>query len=120
MGADCTISGSRSGANAIAIWLIFAAYGRYEWFEKCAALERRASWLAKELDKREIRYYRSPLSNIITLEASQIPAALASQFGLVPDDYINPSWLKIVVMDHVTIDKLEVFLEELDKLNAIE
>jgi tyrosine decarboxylase/aspartate 1-decarboxylase len=114
VGADCTISGSRSGANAIAIWLIFAAYGRHEWYEKCMTLERRTSWLVKELDKRRIRYFRSPLSNIITMHASQIPESLVSKFGLVPDDYHHPSWLKIVVMDHVSIEKLEVFLEELD------
>lgn len=114
-GADCTISGSRSGANAIAVWLIFAAYGRHEWFEKCSILEQRTSWLAKQLDKRGIHYFRSPLSNIITMDAYQIPPALASQFGLVPDDYNKPSWFKIVVMEHVTIEKLEVFLTELDK-----
>jgi tyrosine decarboxylase / aspartate 1-decarboxylase len=114
-GADCTISGSRSGANAIAIWLIFAAYGKYEWFEKCTILERRTTWLTKELDKRGIRYFRAPFSNIITIHAYQIPPTLSLQFGLVPDDHKNPLWLKIVVMDHVTIEKLEGFLEELDK-----
>lgn len=115
IGADCTISGSRSGANAIAIWLIFAAYGRHEWFEKCTTLERRTTWLAKELDKRGIHYYRSPLSNIITMHANQIPADVILQFGLVPDDHRNPSWLKIVVMEHVTIEKLEAFLVKLDQ-----
>ncbi|TSJ47642.1 pyridoxal phosphate-dependent decarboxylase family protein [Fluviicola chungangensis] len=119
-GADCTISGSRSGANAIAIWLIFSAYGRHEWFEKCSTLERRASWLAKELDKRKISYYRSPLSNIITLEASEVPDDLVTPFGLVPDDHHRPSWLKIVVMEHVTIEKLEFFLEELDSKRFLE
>ncbi len=114
-GADCTISGSRSGANAIAIWLIFAAYGRHEWFEKCSILERRTTWLAKELDKRGIGYFRSPLSNIITIHARQITRALALQFGLVPNDHKNPLWFKIVVMDHVTIEKLEYFLAELDE-----
>lgn len=113
-GADCTISGSRSGANAIAIWLIFAAYGKHEWFEKCSILERRTTWLTKELDKRGIRYFRSPLSNIITIHAHQIPQTLSLQFGLVPNDHKNPMWLKIVVMEHVTIEKLEVFLSELD------
>jgi tyrosine decarboxylase / aspartate 1-decarboxylase len=114
-GADCTISGSRSGANAIAVWLIFAAYGRHEWFEKCSILEQRASWLAKQLDKRGIRYFRAPLSNIITINAYQISPDLASQFGLVPDDHSKPSWFKIVVMQHVTIEKLEVFLAELGR-----
>jgi len=114
-GADCTISGSRSGANAIAIWMIFAAYGKHEWFEKCSILEHRTSWLAKELDKRGIRYFRSPLSNIITIHANQITKHLALQFGLVPNDHQNPSWFKIVVMEHVTIEKLENFLSELDE-----
>ncbi|MDF3026406.1 MAG: Pyridoxal-dependent decarboxylase [Fluviicola sp.] len=115
VGADCTISGSRSGANAIAVWLIFAAYGRHEWFEKCSILEQRTSWLAKQLNKRGIQYFRAPLSNIITINAYQISPALASQFGLVPDDHTKPSWFKIVVMQHVTVEKLEVFLTELDK-----
>ncbi len=114
-GADCTISGSRSGANAIAIWMIFAAYGKHEWFEKCSTLERRTYWLAKELDDRGIHYFRSPLSNIITIHANQIPPQLILRFGLVPDNYHHPLWLKIVVMEHVTIEKLEVFLSELDE-----
>lgn len=114
VGADCTLSGSRSGANSIAIWLIFSAYGRHEWYEKCMTLERRTSWLVKELDKRGIRYFRSPLSNIVAIHADQIPVGLASGYGLVPDDHHQPSWFKIVVMDHVSIEKLEVFLEELD------
>lgn len=117
-GADCTVSGSRSGANAVAIWLIFAAYGRHEWFEKCSILEKRASWLAKELDKRGMGYYRSPLSNIIAIKAAGVPEILAIRFGLVPDNHHSPAWFKVVVMEHVTIEKLEVFLSELDAVKV--
>lgn len=111
-GEDCTISGSRSGANAIAVWLIFAKYGYYGWFEKMTILQKRADWLAAQLTARNIPFFRDPFSNIVTIAAGGIPAETAYKFGLVPDNHHAPAWFKIVIMEHVTIEKLEDFLED--------
>lgn len=118
LGEDCTISGSRSGANAVAIWMIFAKYGFHGWFEKILILQKRTDWLEKQLKAEGIRFYRNKYANIVTIEATDVPKGIADKFGLVPDNHDHPKWYKIVVMDHVTLEKLELFVEELYKVQA--
>jgi len=112
LGEDCTISGSRSGANAVAIWLIFAKYGFHGWFEKMHILQKRADWLSDRLMENNVSFFRNPFSNIITLNALGVPIELVQKYGLIPDNHHAPKWYKIVVMEHVTIDKLEDFLAD--------
>ena len=115
-GMDITLSGSRSGANAVAIWMIMVTYGPYGWFEKINKLLYRTTWCCKELDELGIPYYRHPKMNIITIKASTIDPAIAQKFLLVPDahdDAVN--WWKIVVMDHVEIEHLQPFIDALRK-----
>lgn len=114
-GEDYTLIGSRSGANAVAIWMILMTYGPHGWFEKILILLNRANWLCEKLDQLNIDYYRHPASNIVTIRAPFVDLQLAKKFGLVPDNHENPTWYKIVIMDHVTIEKMEPFIEELEK-----
>ncbi len=111
-GLDATLVGSRSGANAVAVWMILAAYGKHGWFEKIQILLLRTNWLCQQLEEKGLSFYRNPYSNIVTIKASQIDPKVAQKYGLVPDDHLKPQWNKIVVMEHVTIDKLEPFIEE--------
>ncbi len=111
-GLDLTLIGSRSGANAISVWMILMTYGPFEWYEKIQTLLLRTQWLCNQLDHNQLGYYRNPWGNIVTLPAHQISAALAAKYGLVPDNHHQPKWYKIVVMDHVTIDKLTHFVAE--------
>lgn len=113
-GMDITLSGSRSGANAIAIWMILMTYGPYGWFEKINKLLYRTDWFCNELNKMGIKFYRYPKMNIVTIQADKIPHELAMKYGLVPDTHDdNPNWYKVVVMDHVEIEHLQLFLKEL-------
>lgn len=113
-GMDITLSGSRSGANAIAVWMILQTYGPHGWLEKLNTLLYRTTICCADLDRLGVRYFRNPQMNIITIRASDIPEALASEFGLVPDAHGETSqWHKIVVMDHVQIDVLKQFVEKL-------
>jgi glutamate/tyrosine decarboxylase-like PLP-dependent enzyme len=112
-GQDYTLIGSRSGANAISIWMILMKNGPFGWREKIYILQKRAEWLCEKLEKLEIDYYRHPMSNIITIEEKYISPNVAHEFGLVPDDHQNPKWYKIVVMDHVTIEKLIPLINKL-------
>ncbi|RMG56641.1 MAG: aspartate aminotransferase family protein [Bacteroidetes bacterium] len=105
-GEDSTLIGSRSGANAIAVWMILMTYGRFGWEEKIMVLQKRSQWLADQLDRLGLRYFREPHANILTLRAEGIDPAIAERFGLVPDNHHQPRWYKVVVMDHVTIEKL--------------
>jgi tyrosine decarboxylase / aspartate 1-decarboxylase len=116
-GEDYTLIGSRSGANAIAVWMILSKYGPYGFMEKVFVLQKRADWMCEQLDKLGITHYREMYSNIITMRSEHISKQCAESFGLVPDNHHTPQWYKIVVMDHVTVDKLALLVEDL-KLRA--
>ncbi len=112
-GQDSTLIGSRSGANAIAVWMILMTYGKFGWHEKIFVLQKRTDWLCDKLDANKINYFRNPSSNIVTIESSFLSKETAAKFGMVPDNHDAPNWYKIVVMEHVEIEQLEFFLEHL-------
>ncbi len=112
-GEDSTLIGSRSGANAISIWMILSKYGPNGWMEKIFILQKRTEWLCSQLDELNVQYYRNKFSNIVTIDSSQIPADLVEMYGLVPDNHECPNWVKIVVMDHVSLEKMEPFIKSL-------
>ncbi len=115
-GMDITLSGSRSGANAVAIWMILMTYGYYGWLEKINKLLYRTDVACSELKDMGVPYYRNPRMNIITMRASYVSPALARQYGLVPDTHEGSiGWYKIVVMDHVEMEHLLEFTNELRK-----
>ncbi len=120
-GLDATLSGSRSGANAIAVWMILTTYGPHGWYEKNQMLMMRTNWLCDQLDEMGVEYYRNPRSNIVTLKAKEYLFPMVERFGLVPDSHgKTANWLKIVVMEHVTLDKLALFLDELRAVLLVE
>jgi glutamate/tyrosine decarboxylase-like PLP-dependent enzyme len=112
-GQDYTLVGSRSGANAIATWMILSTYGPHEWQEKILLLMHRADLIAEKLKEQGIPHYRHPKMNLVTMRASFIPRHLADEYHLVPDNHHQPVWYKIVVMEHVTPDLLVAFAEDL-------
>jgi len=105
-GEDYTLIGSRSGANAVAVWMILSTYGPYGWREKVLVLKNRADQLEATINALNIPYFRSAESNIITMKSSHIAPEIAKTFGLVPDNHNNPKWYKVVIMDHVTMEHL--------------
>lgn len=112
-GEDFTLIGSRSGANAVAVWMILTKNGPFGWQEKIFILQKRAEWMCQQLERLNIHYYRHPHSNIITIQSSFVAAKTAARFGLVPDNHLDPQWYKIVIMEHVTIEKLTELIEEI-------
>jgi tyrosine decarboxylase/aspartate 1-decarboxylase len=112
-GEDYTLIGSRSGANAVAVWMILSKYGPFGWMEKIFVLQKRTAWICDQLDQLNIKYYRHPSSNIITIRSEYVSNDIAKKYGLVPDNHDNPKWFKIVVMDHVTTEKLSLLVEDL-------
>lgn len=119
-GQDSTLIGSRSGANAIAVWMILSTYGKYGWVEKIFILQKRTDWFCEQLQQINIPFYRNPYSNIVTMEASSLSSELASEFGLVPDDHHAPKWYKVVIMDHVEVEKLEALIDAIKAKRTIE
>lgn len=117
-GLDATLIGSRSGANAIAVWMILQTYGPHDWFEKIHILNYRSNWLCNKLKEMGVDFSHYAGSNIVTIRAKHINKELAQKYGLVPDKHNGkPMWYKIVIMEHVHIDHLNPFLDELKTAN---
>ena len=113
-GMDLTLCGSRSGANAVAVWMILFTYGANGWFEKVSVLQMRTQYLCNELDKLNIKYFREPFMNIVTIHAESIPSEIAEKYDLVPQQHNDQNrWYKIVLMDHVEVEHLTTFIDEL-------
>lgn len=112
-GEDFTLIGSRSGANAIAVWMILVKNGPFGWQEKVFILQKRTDWFCKQLGDLDIEYYRHQGANIITIRSRYVDPKVAAKFGLVPDNHASPEWFKIVIMDHVTIEKLILLIEDI-------
>lgn len=112
-GLDCTLSGSRSGTNAIAVWMILRSYGSEGGERFCQELLRRTARLCRGLDRLGVRYFREPGMNVVAMRAEDVPDAVVERFGLVPDDHHAPRWVKVVVMDHVLEAHLDAFVASL-------
>lgn len=118
-GLDYTLCGSRSGANAIVIWMLLRSYGSEGWSKKMKELINRTDFVCERLDELGIEYFRNPHINIVAIKANAIPTELAKKYELVADTYQHmPSWWKIVVMDHVSYEILEDFLNELEAIQT--
>jgi tyrosine decarboxylase / aspartate 1-decarboxylase len=114
-GKDYTLVGSRSGANAIAAWMILRTYGSEGWRRKINRFISITDDLCRKLDERNIPYYRNPAINIVAIRAGYIPEEVARNYTLVPDNHeADAKWWKIVVMDHVKQEMLDSFINDLD------
>jgi glutamate/tyrosine decarboxylase-like PLP-dependent enzyme len=110
-GKDCTLCGSRSGANAIAVWMILQTYGSAGGEAFIGELLRRTDHLCAGLRALEVPFYRHPSMNVVALRAGEVPPEVAHEYHLVPDTHDSePAWWKIVVMDHVRVPVIEEFL----------
>jgi tyrosine decarboxylase/aspartate 1-decarboxylase len=120
-GMDLTLCGSRSGSNAVAVWMILFTYGPFGWCEKVRILQMRTQWLCDQLDALEVDYFREPFMNIVTIQAQFIEKSLVKKFDLVPQKHHDDnSWYKIVIMDHVEVDHLSTFITDLKESLYVE
>ncbi|MGB0428450.1 MAG: pyridoxal phosphate-dependent decarboxylase family protein [Flavobacteriales bacterium] len=113
-GKDYTLCGSRSGANAIAMWMIMNVHGSLGWQSNMETLILRANDICKRLDERAIEYFRNPHLNIIAIKSKYLTAELARKHFLVGDHQEHPKWYKIVVMPHVKRGLIDQFFLDLD------
>ena len=74
----------------------------------------RTEWLCEQLDALNMKYFREPFMNIVTIQAGYITPELVKKFDLVPQKHDDTNqWYKIVIMDHVEIDHLMTFITDL-------
>lgn len=119
-GTDHTLCGSRSGANAIAVWMILHNHGSDGWRTKMQGLVDRTTDVCCQLNDLGIRYFRNPHINIIAINAEDISDIIAAKYFLVADSYEQkPSWWKIVVMPHITRGTIDTFIGDLKKEQAV-
>ncbi|MBB4807287.1 glutamate/tyrosine decarboxylase-like PLP-dependent enzyme [Chryseobacterium defluvii] len=114
-GSDFTLCGSRSGANAISIWMILMTHGSEGWTEIIQKLTGLTDYLCNALDEMGVKYYRNPYMNIVAIDSNDVSEELAKQYYLVADNYKNPQWWKVVVMAHVKQPMIDDFLQDLKK-----
>ena len=119
-GLDCTLAGSRAGANAIAVWMILHTWGSEGGQAFVCGLTQRARHLAENLRAREIPVHHTPGMNLVVMRDVHIPPAISKRFMLVADNHQAPRWRKVVVMDHVDDDAITFFLEALDAARSSE
>ncbi|MCO4746637.1 MAG: aspartate aminotransferase family protein [Proteobacteria bacterium] len=114
-GLDCTLAGSRSGANAVAVWMILMTYGSEGGTAFCDALVTRTDRLCAGLDSLGIRYVRTPGMNVVAMRNEDVPAELSERYLLVADSHDDAKWRKIVVMEHVTDAQIDAFLADMSR-----
>jgi tyrosine decarboxylase / aspartate 1-decarboxylase len=113
-GKDYTICGSRSGANAVAVWMILKNHGSEGWRMKVTKMQHLTTRICNRLDELGIRYFRNPYLNIVAINAEDIPAELAKKYHMVSNNFEGkPDWWKIVVMAHVRKGTIDSFLSDL-------
>lgn len=117
-GTDFTLCGSRSGANAVSIWMILMTHGSEGWKYSMQKLIDRTDSICDALSELNIPYYRHPNMNIVTIKATHVPLEIAQKYHLVADDFNNPKWWKVVTMMHVEKPVIDLFLLELKQHNA--
>lgn len=109
VGNDCTVCGSRSGANAVAVWMILKAYGPDSGKEFCSNLCELTDYLCNELNSLGIKFFRDSYMNIVAIKEN-LSDCLKKKYELVPNSHENPKWWKVVVMKHVTRDMINEFI----------
>lgn len=112
-GFDQTLCGSRSGAHAVSMWMIFSSYGSIGWNTFIDEILDKTNQLAAGLDKNNIQYFREEGMNVITVPAGELPVDLCTKYHWVSDSRDNPNFFKAVIMDHVSSEQIETFLKEL-------
>lgn len=110
-GKDHTIIGSRSGANAVAIWMLLKTLGSKGMNYKMQRIFIRTRQLCEALDAKHINYFHEVGMNIVAIKNKHMTRQIESHYGLVPDDTENPKWWRVIVMDHVDNALIDAFID---------
>ncbi len=113
-GLDYTMVGSRSGAQAVSIWMILMIHGPQGWTKMMQTLIAETDKLCAALDELGVNYYRNPHLNIVSMQADQVPLGIPQRYRLVSDNFNDePRWWKIVVMQHTVGKVVDRFISDM-------
>jgi glutamate/tyrosine decarboxylase-like PLP-dependent enzyme len=117
-GLDHTLCGSRSGANAIATWMILNMHGSKGLMDHMEQLIIKSDFICKSLYELDVQFFRNEFMNIVTIPSEDIPMRICEKYTLVPDTHKGqPKWWKIVVMEHVNWQLIDKFLLDVAQCN---
>ena len=107
------INCSRSALSPLKLWYIIKRVGLEGFTEQAAGMLERAEWLKGELDKMGWPAWLEPMSNTVYFKRPS--EAVVEKYDLAPDydDRLGGDLAHIVVMQHVTEERLQRFLNDL-------
>jgi tyrosine decarboxylase / aspartate 1-decarboxylase len=113
-GTDHTLNGSRSGAGAVAIWMLLHAYGSGHWSTRMAELAEKTSNFSHRLHEAGAAHFHNPFMNIVCIDSKFISPHLAAEHYLVPDTHQGkPNWYRIVLMPQTRPAVLDNFVNQI-------
>lgn len=109
------INCSRSAMSPLKLWWILQHTSKEDFTEQTAKMLENARWLKDELDKIGWDAWLEPMSNTVYFKRPS--QAVAEKYDLAPDfdERLGGELSHIVVMQHVTKERLQVFLDELNR-----
>ena len=112
------INCSRSAIAPLKFWWIIQHVGIEGFTEQATGMLERAAWLKGELDKLGWTAWLEPMSNTVYFERP--PAEITEKYMLAPDydERLGGELSHIVVMQHVTEERLQGFLDDLSAFLA--
>ena len=113
------INCSRSAITPLKLWWIIQHTGQEGFAEQASGMLDRAAWLKAELDKLGWKAWLEPMSN--TVYFVRPPEEIADKYRLAHDydERLGGELSHIVVMQHVTKEGLQEFLDDLaDYINS--
>jgi len=107
------INCSRSALSPLKLLWIIRKYGDKGFTEQAQGMLERAAWLKNKLDEMGWQAWLEPMSN--TVYFKRPPKAIVEKYDLAPDfdARLGGELSHIVVMQHVKLDKLQDFLNDL-------
>ncbi len=107
------INCSRSALAPMKLWWIIQRVGEKGFTKQAYGLLFRAKWLQEKLEEMDWPVWREPKSN--TVYFKRPPEAVVTKYDLAPDydDRLGGDLSHIVVMQHVTKERLQEFVDDL-------
>lgn len=109
------INCSRSAMTPLKLWWIFQHTSREDFTQQSEQMLENAAWLKARLDETGWPAWLEPMSN--TVYFRRPPLEIVKKYDLAPDydDRLGGELSHLVVMQHVTQQRLQGFLDELQK-----
>lgn len=113
------INCSRSAVSPLKFWWIFQHTSKAEFCQQAENMLENANWLKEAFDDMGWPAWLEPMSN--TVYFKRPPESVVEKYGLAPDydERLGGALSHIVVMQHVTRDRLQGFIDDLNAAGTL-